>query len=71
VSEKGRCSASRAQRSRSASTETPTKPAARWLFRPLSIDGHRVKFTGEFIFHFEDSYDKKWQETMRNSPPNR
>jgi|GEM_PF-1278153 len=45
--------------------------AARWLFRPLSIDGHRVKFTGEFIFHFEDVYDKKWQETMRNSPPNR
>jgi hypothetical protein len=45
--------------------------APRWLFRPLSIDGHRVKFTGEFIFHFEDVYDEKWKEAMRNSPPNR
>ncbi len=50
-------------------TEAAVDAAKRWLFRPLVVDGKRVPFRSEIVFHFVDTDEQTWNEAVRHAPP--
>ena len=69
VSEDGDVLCSRASKLPFGGTEAASNAARRWRFTPMWIDGRRVKFAGELVFHFEDVDEEKWRDLMRYAPP--
>jgi TonB family protein len=57
VSEKGTVTCSRHTALPFGLSDAAVEALQRWRFDPLTIDGDRVPFAGEVIFHFEDVLD--------------
>lgn len=69
VSEEGQVLCTRASKLPFGGTEAASDAARRWRFTPMWINGRRVKFAGEVVFHFEDLDEEKWRDLMRYAPP--
>jgi hypothetical protein len=50
-------------------TEAAMTAARQWKFRPYTVDGHPVKFSGELLVHFEDIDAATWAGIARTLPP--